>query len=93
MGVHNYFMNQEYRIESFFDGRPLKVFELSNKVIMKAYAEKCCDFNFNEGISQVMTSIQKADKNNTSFDVAIEQWGNNVNQRYQTFVDKLEASQ
>ena len=31
------FQNSEYRIESFFDGRPLTIWELRNPVIMGRY--------------------------------------------------------
>jgi hypothetical protein len=90
MGVHNYFMNLEYRIESFFDGRPLKVFELSNKIIMKSFAEMCCDFNFNQGLIDVMQAIKPVEKNYTSIDWVIDVWGSSLEKRYDTYVQKLQ---
>ena len=48
LGPKLYFQNSEYRIESFFDGRPLSIWEMRNPVFMNAYAKSICDFNFNK---------------------------------------------
>ena len=39
---------KEYRIEGFFHGRPLTIWELGNPMVYKAYANMICDFNFSE---------------------------------------------
>lgn len=44
-------MNEEYRIESYIDGRPMTIWEMRNPVIYKKVAEIICDYNFDNTIS------------------------------------------
>ena len=48
LGPKLYFQNDEYRIESFFEGRPLTIWELRNPTVMRLLAKATFDFNFNQ---------------------------------------------
>ena len=47
-GPHLYFQNKEYRVEGFFEGRPISIWEMRNPLIYKKYADMICDFNFDK---------------------------------------------
>lgn len=46
-GPKMYFQNTEYRIEEFFEGRPLTIWEMRNPMVAAKVAKMLCDFNFN----------------------------------------------
>jgi hypothetical protein len=50
-GPFNHYMNNEYRIESFYNGRPLSIWEMKNKTVYRKCAEMLCDFNFNKEVN------------------------------------------
>ena len=45
-GPKLHFQNFVYRIEGFFEGRPLTIWEMRNKTIYRKYANMICDYNF-----------------------------------------------
>lgn len=47
-GPKLYFQDKEYRVEGFFEGRPLSIWEMRNPLIYKKYGEMICDFNFDK---------------------------------------------
>lgn len=47
-GPKLYFQDKEYRIEGFFEGRPITIWEMRNPKIYLKYAEMIADYNFNE---------------------------------------------
>lgn len=46
-GPKMFFQNNKFRIEEFFEGRPLTLWEMRNPMIFENFARKICDFNFN----------------------------------------------
>lgn len=46
-GPKMFFQNDKFRIEEFFEGRPLTLWEMRNPLIFENFAKKICDFNFN----------------------------------------------
>jgi hypothetical protein len=46
-GPKMFFQNKKFRIEEFFEGRPLTLWEMRNPMIFENFARKICDFNFN----------------------------------------------
>ena len=46
-GPKMFFQNDKFRIEEFFEGRPLTLWEMRNPMIFENFAKKICDFNFN----------------------------------------------
>lgn len=45
-GPYLHFMNTEYRIEGFFEGRPISIWEMRNPAIYMEYSNFICDYNF-----------------------------------------------
>ena len=42
-----HFVNEDYRIEEFIEGRPLTIWELRSPTLARIYIEKLVAFNFN----------------------------------------------
>ena len=51
-GPKLYFQNMEYRIEGFFHGRPITIWEMRNHLIEMKYAEIICDYNFSPVVQE-----------------------------------------
>ena len=47
LGPKLYFGNDKYRIEGFFEGKPVTIWELRNPRLMQVIAKTIFDFNFN----------------------------------------------
>jgi hypothetical protein len=47
LGPKMFFQNDKFRIEEFFEGRPITLWEMRNPMIFGNFAGKICDFNFN----------------------------------------------
>ena len=47
LGPKLFFRNEQYRIEGFFHGRPLTMWEVRNPRMMQLVATAICEFNFN----------------------------------------------
>lgn len=77
-GPKNYFMNNEYRIESFFNGRPISIWEMKNKTIFRTCARTLCDFNFDKIVTQRINEIVPADPTKLSCISNLENWGNKL---------------
>ena len=54
LGPKLVFQNSEYRIESFFDGRPLTIWELRNPVIMDRYVQAIFDMHTKSGVAEAV---------------------------------------
>jgi len=46
-GPKMFFQNDVFRIEGFFEGRPITIWEMRNPVVSSSLAQQLCDFNFN----------------------------------------------
>ena len=42
----------KYRIEEIIEGRTLTFLELTNPTVMRVFAEKICDLNYNESLKK-----------------------------------------
>jgi len=62
LGPKLYFQDDEFRIESFFDGRPITIWEMRNPVLQAAYAKAIFDFNFNADAREQIQAIKPLDK-------------------------------
>ena len=72
LGPKLYFQNDEYRIESFFEGRPLTIWELRNPTIMKLLARATFDFNFNQDAIAKISERKPIDSTKLGVDTAID---------------------
>jgi len=53
-GIKMYYSCPQYRIEEFFDGEKLSMFELNNKLMMKYIATMFCDYNHDPALFDVL---------------------------------------
>lgn len=63
-GPKMYFQNKEYRIEQFFHGRPLSIWEMRNPMIYLKYAETICEYNFSDQVTRTISEISPMDPKN-----------------------------
>lgn len=52
-----YFQNDEYRIEEFWNGRPITLWEMRNPLIQETYAQQICMFNFNKLSNKYVSKV------------------------------------
>ena len=74
-GPKLYYMNSEYRIEGFFEGRPISVWEMRNPVIYLDYARFICEFNFSKSARSKISTFNPMDPNNLFIHQVLREWG------------------
>lgn len=87
MGLKLFHQDEFFRIEEFFEGRPLSLWEMRNPIIAKRYADKICDFNFNPLAQKYVKEIEPLDEENLFIHQVINEWGPNLVAK----IDKLKA--
>lgn len=70
-----YFQNKEYRIEGFFEGRPISIWEMRNPMIYLKYAEIICDYDFDKKAQEKIQQINPMDKGKLFVHQVIWEWG------------------
>ena len=73
-GPKLHFQNFVYRIEGFFEGRPLTIWEMRNKTIYRKYANMICDYNFSPEAHELVNKYDKMDPNKLFFHQVLNQW-------------------
>ena len=69
-----YFQNKEYRIEQFFHGRPLSIWEMRNPMIYLKYAETICEYNFSDQVTTTISEICPMDPKNLFIHQVLKEW-------------------
>ena len=69
------FQNSEYRIECFFQGRPLTIWELRNPVIVESYVKAIYGMHTKSGVSEAIEAIKPRATTKMGVEIAIEDWG------------------
>ena len=93
LGPKLHFQNDEYRIESFFDGRPISIWEMRNPVVMKVLAKKIFEFNFNQDAISQISTFKPINKDRLGLDTAIDTWANAVRERLPQIQEKLKGKE
>ena len=62
MGPYMLAESDHYRVEEFLDSRMLTNFELRNRLIIKSFAEKMCDFHYNKALDNQLKEVEKKNK-------------------------------
>ena len=75
LGPKLVFQNNDYRIEHFFDGRPLTIWEMRDPAIMKLAAKALFEFHHKSGIAEKVQAVSPLDRNNLAIDHIIDEWG------------------
>ena len=65
----------EYRIEGYYHGRPISIWEMRNPFIYLEYAKMICDFNFSKVAQEKIEAIKPKDKNDLFAHQVINDWG------------------
>ena len=73
-----YIQNDVFRIEEFFEGRPLTLWEMRNPMIFQEFSHIICDFNFNPKALEDVAKIEKLDPQNLFIHQVINVWGPNL---------------
>ena len=73
-GPKLFYQGEKYRIESFFEGRPISIWEMRNQQIYIKYAEMICDYNFNESARNKISEFNPIDPYNMFFHQVLKQW-------------------
>ena len=71
-GPKLFFRNTEYRIESFFEGRPLTIFEMRNPCFMKLAAQLIFQYNFNQDAIEKVKAMKPIDKSQLYLDTRLK---------------------
>lgn len=71
-------MNSEYRIESFYQGRPMTIWEMRNPTIIKHAIEMICDYNFDKNIRDKIMNIYPINQKNLQINTILNSWGNQL---------------
>lgn len=83
-GPQLFFQNKEYRIEGFFEGRPISIWEMRNPMIYLKYAEIICDYDFDKRTRERIQEINPLNKDKLFVHQVIQEWG-------PTLLGKLDA--
>jgi hypothetical protein len=59
-----YVQNDSFRIEEFYEGRPITLWEMRNPLIQEKYAEQICHFNFNKLANKYVHNVMPLDQKN-----------------------------
>ena len=68
-------MNKDYRIEGFFEGRPISIWEMRNPLIYLEYARFICDYNFNTVAQKRIMEFKQIDENDLFIHQVLREWG------------------
>lgn len=88
-GPKCHFQNNEYRIEQFFEGRPVSVWELRNPTLFKLFVEQITAFNFNKDAIEKLRGMKTFDPSFIEVDVALKDWAPKVKARLPSIRGKL----
>lgn len=80
LGPKLYFHGAGYRIESFFEGRSLSIWEVRNPTIMQLVAKAIFEFNFNQDAIDKVRAIKPVNIEKLGVDSSFE-WAKQVKER------------
>lgn len=83
------FQNDKYRIESYFDGRPISVWEMRNPTLLKLCINVFVAFNFNRDAIDRLLAYKPLDTSRLELDVALKDWAPIVKKRLPSIRGKL----
>ena len=75
LGPRLIYSNDSYRIESFFDGRPLTIWEMRNPVMMSQFATAIHNFHTKSGVAEAVQLTRPLNTNKLYLDERISEWG------------------
>uniref|UniRef100_A0A7S3ML58 Choline kinase n=1 Tax=Favella ehrenbergii TaxID=182087 RepID=A0A7S3ML58_9SPIT len=91
LGPKLVFQSETFRIEYFFTGRPLSIWEMRNPVIVKKVVEELFNFHTKSGASEAIDAIKPRATSRMGVEIAIEEWGPASIERIASIRQKLNA--
>ena len=80
---------ETFRIEEFFAGRPISIWEMRNPVIMRKFVHAIHDFHTRSGASAAIDAIKPLAESKMGVEIAIDEWGPQCIERMQAIRQKL----
>lgn len=77
-GPRCFYQDEQIRIEEFFEGRPLTIWEMRNPMVAATYARKVCDLNFSKRARDMVLEFEPLDPNNLFIHQVIKEWAPNL---------------
>lgn len=74
LGPKLLFVNQEYRIEEFFDGRPITIWEMRSPVIMETAIKLIHSFHYKSEIEEKLAKRYPKNPEKLGVDTFIDDW-------------------
>ena len=75
---------ETFRIEEFFSGRPLSIWEMRNPVIMSKVVNAIYNFHTRSGASEAVDALKPLAQSKMAVEIAIDDWGPKCIERMQT---------
>lgn len=91
-GPKCFYQDDRYRIEEFFEGRPLTLWEMRNPVVASSFAKKICDFNFSPKAQTDVNKVEPLDPHNLFIHQVIKEWAPNLQAKIGKMKEMLAAS-
>lgn len=79
----------DFRLEEFFEGRPISIWEMRNPIIMNAFLEKIFRYNWNEQLRTEVKKVSPVDINYFYCEIALKEWGPEVKEKFPSWRGKL----
>lgn len=79
----------DYRLEGFFEGRAISVWEMRNPTIMMNFCDKIFDYNFNPAIRAACEKVEAINPDKLYIDFAINEWAPQVKEQFPSWRGKL----
>ena len=70
--------DKDYRLEGFFEGRAISVWEMRNPTLLNTFCDKIFEYNFNEAIRTACEKIEPINREKLYIDMAINTWAPEV---------------
>ena len=93
LGPKLVFQNNDYRIEHFFNGRPMTIWEMREPANIKLFTKALFEFHHQSGIAEKVQTVSPLDRNNLFFDHIIDDWGSKSLLRIEKIRAKLDVNQ
>ena len=86
------FQDDTIRIEEYFDGRPISIWEMRNKNIYARFAEMICHYNFNQRAKNEVQMHSPLDVQKLYFHQVLDKWAPSVLERIEDMKKELEKA-
>lgn len=83
------FAGDNWRLERFFEGRPISIWEMRNPFLMNRVADLLFNFNWNQKVREEAAKIIPMNKDNLYIDMFIDDWAPSVKEQFPSMRSRL----